>query len=126
MFLTIATLVTVVLSACEPNSTTEIPIQDSDLVETGGRLYADNCAECHGDDLRGTDKGPSHLSELYEPGHHGDGAFMVAVLAGSREHHWDFGAMPPVEGLTREQVDAIIAFVRERQRVEGFEAYRPP
>ncbi len=33
--------------------------------------------------------------------------------------------MPPVEGLGEDDVDAIIAFVHQRQREEGFEPYPP-
>jgi hypothetical protein len=33
--------------------------------------------------------------------------------------------MAPVEGLTLDDVTAIIAFVREQQRIEGFEPYPP-
>lgn len=99
--------------------------QDPELVVAGAELYAANCAECHGADLRGTDQGPSHLSEVYVPNHHSDGAFQLAVLVGSPQHHWDFGPMQPVEGLTEADVQAIIAFVRERQRTEGFEPYPP-
>jgi mono/diheme cytochrome c family protein len=103
----------------------EIPVQDPELVATGAKLYDANCAECHGTDLRGTDKGPSHLSEIYKPDHHADGAFFFAVQAGSRSHHWSFEDMPPVEGLTPEDVEAIVAFVREQQRLNGFEPYPP-
>lgn len=102
-----------------------MPERDPELVEAGATLYAANCAECHGEDLRGTAKGPSHLSEIYEPGHHSDEAFLVAVTTGVMPHHWNFGPMPPVEGLTEADVAAIIAFVREAQRVEGFESYPP-
>ena len=122
MALAVALLVT----ACgETTGDTGIPPQDPQLVEAGARLYAANCAECHGADLGGTDKGPSQLSIVYEPGHHPDEAFQLAVLRGSPAHHWDFGPMPPVPGLSPEEVEAIIAFVRERQRVEGFEPYPP-
>ena len=62
----------VIVSGCIAASETTIPVQDPDLAASGGQLYAANCAECHGADLRGTDKGPSHLSEVYEPGHHAD------------------------------------------------------
>lgn len=99
--------------------------RDPPTVETGAGLYELNCAVCHGGDLRGTTTGPSLLSEVYEPGHHGDGAFLVAVLQGSRAHHWQFGDMPPVPGLGVEDVEAIVAFVRDRQRTEGFEPYPP-
>jgi hypothetical protein len=31
--------------------------------------------------------------------------------------------MPPVEGLTVQDVEAIVAFVRQTQQTEGFEPY---
>lgn len=105
--------------------TAEIEPQDPEMVAAGAILYENNCAECHGSDLRGTEKGPSHLSSVYVPSHHGDGAFLIAVLNGSRQHHWDFGFMPPVEGLGETDVDAIVAFVRDQQRIQGFEPYPP-
>ncbi len=104
---------------------TEIQPQDPGLVAAGAVLYAASCAECHGTDLRGTDQGPSHLSVVYEPNHHADIAFLLAVRQGARSHHWGFGDMEPVPGLSDEDVQAIVAFVRETQRLEGFEPYPP-
>lgn len=118
----------VLLSSCGGGTTTpeaDIDPQDPQLVSAGAELYAASCAQCHGDDLRGTDSGPSHLSEVYVPSHHSDGAFLVAVRAGSPQHHWDFGPMEPVAGLSDADVEAIVAFVRDRQRTEGFEPYPP-
>lgn len=117
-------LTLVLVTACG-SSGLEVGASDPELVATGADLYAANCAQCHGAALRGTDQGPSFLSEVYEPGHHSDGAFLVAVMAGVAPHHWDFGPMPPVEGLTEPDVEAIVAFVRERQQSEGFEPYPP-
>ena len=111
------------VAGCVAGSDVIIEPQDPKLVEVGAELYAVRCAECHGVDLRGTDQGPSHLSIVYEPNHHADGAFLFAIEQGVRAHHWGLGDMPPVEGLTTEDVEAIIAFVRETQRVEGFESY---
>ncbi|HTN99366.1 MAG TPA: cytochrome c [Microthrixaceae bacterium] len=91
----------------------------------GATLYAQNCASCHGADLRGTDKGPSHLSQVYEPGHHPDDSFRAAIEQGVTAHHWGFGDMEPVAGLDSAEADAIIAYIRERQRAEGFEPYPP-
>lgn len=91
----------------------------------GAALYAESCASCHGTDLRGTDQGPSHLSQVYEPGHHSDDSFRAAIAQGSPAHHWEFGDMPPVTGLDDEEVDAIIAFIREQQDTQGFEPYPP-
>lgn len=125
-------LALLVLSACTAApDTVEVPDavrveeQDPELVELGEPLYQQHCAQCHGADLRGTDLGPSHLSIVYEPNHHGDAAFLAAVSRGSPAHHWDFGPMPPISGLNEEDVAAITAFVRERQRIEGFEPYPP-
>jgi len=91
----------------------------------GAALYEESCASCHGSDLRGTDRGPSHLSEVYEPGHHSDESFRSAIRNGSPAHHWTFGDMPPIEGLDDGEIDAIITFVRDRQETEGFEPYPP-
>ncbi len=110
-------------SGSDPGS--GIPPQDPETVARGGVLYEAQCASCHGSDLRGTDLGPSHLSIVYEPNHHADIAFFLAVSRGSRAHHWSFGNMEPVPGLTDEDVAAIVAFVREQQRIHGFEPYPP-
>ena len=118
-----------VVVACSDSEGTDggsgIPAQDADLVATGDELYQANCASCHGTDLRGTDQGPSHLSVVYEPGHHGDAAFLLATRNGVQQHHWRFGNMEPVPGLSDEDIAAIVAFVRENQRTQGFEPYPP-
>jgi mono/diheme cytochrome c family protein len=100
-----------------------IAVQDPDLVAAGEPLYQTSCASCHGIDLKGTDKGPSHLSVVYEPNHHGDIAFVLAAQNGVRAHHWPFGDMAPVPGLSDQDLDAIVAYVRENQRIMGFEPY---
>jgi mono/diheme cytochrome c family protein len=92
---------------------------------SGSDLYATNCASCHGADLRGTDQGPSHLSIVYEPGHHDDDSFRSAIERGTQQHHWPFGDMAQVEGLDDDEVNAIITFVRAEQELEGFEPYPP-
>lgn len=94
-------------------------------VSRGRELYTARCASCHGADLEGTDRGPSHLSKVYEPSHHGDFAFRAAVANGVRAHHWRFGDMPPVEGLSEADVKAIVAYIREEQERRGFEPYPP-
>jgi mono/diheme cytochrome c family protein len=124
----IATLALALVAGCSSDTDgadTGIPPQDPELVAAGAALYQASCATCHGSDLRGTDLGPSHLSKVYEPSHHADIAFLFAVQQGSQAHHWRFGDMPPVPGLTESDVAAIVAFVRETQRIEGFEPYPP-
>jgi mono/diheme cytochrome c family protein len=92
---------------------------------TGKAIYDSQCASCHGADLRGTARGPSHLSKVYEPGHHNDASFRSAITKGSRAHHWNFGDMPAIGGLSDDQMTAVIAYVREVQAREGFEPYPP-
>lgn len=99
-----------------PTSTAAAP-----AVPDGEAVYQQYCAECHGVDLRGTDKGPSQLSIIYEPNHHGDYAYRVAIREGTREHHWWFGDMPPVEGITDLEIEKVISFIRAEQQRLGFE-----
>jgi mono/diheme cytochrome c family protein len=87
----------------------------------GAELYQSNCASCHGGDLGGTDKGPSHLSIVYEPNHHGDDAFRSAIINGAQQHHWDFGDMAAIPGLDEDEIDDIIGYVRSEQQRQGFE-----
>ena len=91
----------------------------------GAALYQQSCGSCHGADLRGTDKGPSHLSQVYESGHHPDSSFRSAIANGTTAHHWDFGDMKPVSGLSGDEIDAIIAYIRGQQDKQGFEPYPP-
>lgn len=127
--LAVVALTVLVAAACGGDQGTggesEIPVQDPELVAAGADLYQANCSVCHGAELEGSATGPSLLSEVYVPSHHSDGSFQVAVAAGSPQHHWDFGPMPPVDGLSESDVAAITAFVREQQRVEGFQPYPP-
>lgn len=83
----------------------------------GKKLYEKNCASCHGMDLKGSDKGPPFLHPVYVPSHHGDASFQAAVQRGTRAHHWKFGDMPPVSGVTADEVAHITAYVRQQQRM---------
>lgn len=112
-----------VLGACSGASE---PATNGPTTGTGGGdvlagevLYQNNCASCHGVDLNGTDKGPPHLDIVYEPNHHADIAFQLAVERGVQPHHWDFGPMPPIEGLSPDEVEDIVAYVRAKQREVG-------
>ncbi len=99
--------------------TMQIPKPTSGLMPNpaaGKSLYGKHCASCHGTDLRGTDKGPPFLHRVYEPSHHGDVAFQLAVKNGVRAHHWKFGDMLPVPGVSPDSVAHITAFIRAEQR----------
>ncbi len=88
--------------------------------QVGKVAFEAKCAACHGANAVGqTDVAPPLVHKIYEPSHHADEAFQRAVSLGVRQHHWPFGIMPPVEGLTRGDVTLIIAYVRELQRANG-------
>ena len=84
-------------------------------LERGEAIYAANCAQCHGGDLGGSDRGPSLLDPVYGPDQLTDAAFVDAVRNGVDERLWDFGAMPGNGSYTDDQIAAILAFVRAEQ-----------
>lgn len=97
-----------------------VPAQFSEAATLGKTGFDAVCAACHG--TNGAGKlgfGPPLVHKIYEPSHHGDMAFYVAVQQGVRAHHWPFGNMPPQEGLTKADVTNIISYVRELQRANG-------
>jgi mono/diheme cytochrome c family protein len=98
-----------------PTSTQQVPAE----FKPGQGLYATHCAKCHGVDSRGTDTGPTFLSKTYTPYLHADIAFHLAVDRGVRAHHWRFGDMPKIQGVSREDVRAIVEYVRWLQREAG-------
>ena len=86
----------------------------------GAGVFGQYCAVCHGPNAGGIEgSGPPLIHKIYEPGHHGDLAFVRAAKQGVRAHHWKFGNMPPVEGITDAEVSAIIAYIRSVQRANG-------
>lgn len=85
----------------------------------GAALFDAHCSRCHGPEGTGSDHGPPLVHKVYEPSHHPDGAFHRAIRQGVRAHHWHFGDMPKVGGLTDAEVAAVIAYVRARQRAAG-------
>jgi mono/diheme cytochrome c family protein len=86
---------------------------------TGEAKFSANCARCHGQGATGTAQGPSLVHKIYEPNHHGDAAFQRAAANGVRAHHWQFGDMPKIEGVTPADMDQIIKYVRWLQRQAG-------
>lgn len=98
----------------------ELPDELSKVAQIGKLAFQSNCLACHGENAVGQ-KGvaPPLIHKIYEPSHHGDESFQRAVAVGVRAHHWKFGNMPAVEGLTRGDVKAIIAYVRELQEANG-------
>lgn len=99
-----------------------VPASLSETEAMGERAFATLCAACHGTSAAGRDGvAPPLVHRIYHPGHHSDEAFHIAVQNGVRAHHWRFGNMPPIEGVTRAEVNTIIAYVRALQRANGIE-----
>ena len=97
-----------------------VPETLSAAAQSGKRLFDANCVSCHGPNAVGQQElGPPLVHIIYEPGHHGDESFQRAVALGVRAHHWRFGNMAPVEGLSRGDVALITAYIRELQRANG-------
>ncbi|MDE0189108.1 MAG: cytochrome c [bacterium] len=89
------------------------PLSETALL--GAEHFIAHCTECHGANAGGTSEGPPLVHIYYEPGHHADISFHIAVRQGTRQHHWEFGDMDPVPGLSDEEVNEIICYVRELQ-----------
>jgi len=97
-----------------------LPESLSQNAQIGQLGFEAKCAACHGLNAAGQDGvAPPLVHIIYEPSHHGDEAFQRAAAMGVRGHHWPFGDMPAVEGVTRGDVTMIIAYIRELQRANG-------
>ena len=101
--------------ATPPQTSQSVPAK----YQQGETAFHTHCARCHGQQALGTDQGPPLVHKIYEPSHHGDGAFYRAAANGVRAHHWNFGNMPKVEGVTKEEVGQIVQYVRWLQRQAG-------
>ena len=91
----------------------------AEMARAGETLFNRNCSTCHGLGAVGTNQGPPLLDRVYHPGHHPDASFRNAVRNGVQSHHWNFGDMLPVPGVSAEEVEEIICYVRQTQRDSG-------
>ena len=103
--------------------TVRVP-QLSAAAENGKQAFDANCAQCHGQNASGTDKGPPLVHDIYNPGHHGDQSFVMAAKQGVQRHHWPYGDMPAQPQVTEDQITAIVRYVRELQVANGI-TYKP-
>ena len=98
----------------------DLPDELSANAQVGKTKFEAACASCHGVNAAGQEGvAPPLVHIIYEPSHHGDEAFQRAVAVGVRQHHWPFGDMQQVEGLTRGDVELITGYIRELQRANG-------
>lgn len=111
---------TIESSTGSPLVSVTLPASFSAQAKLGEQAFNAVCAECHGENAVGKEGiGPPLVHKIYEPSHHGDASFHLAVERGVRAHHWPYGNMPAQEGLTRGDVIGIVAYVRELQRANG-------
>lgn len=88
--------------------------------QLGQSAYQQFCAACHGANGAGQEGvAPPLVHRIYEPSHHGDQAFFIAAQNGVRAHHWPFGNMPPVDGVSDQDLTNIVDYVRSLQRANG-------
>ena len=103
-----------------PIAEVAIPAELWPDAQIGKRAFEAKCATCHGANAAGQNGiAPPLVHKIYEPNHHSDMAFVTAAKNGVQSHHWDFGNMPPVQGLTDADVSYIARYVRELQRENG-------
>ena len=104
----------------DPIVEVKLPSIFSDNAQIGKVVFETKCAVCHGANAAGQNGvAPPLVHKIYEPSHHGDEAFWIAAQRGVRAHHWRFGNMPAIEGVTRADVMMVAAYVRELQRENG-------
>lgn len=97
-----------------------VPAELSSNAQIGKRVFDAKCAACHGANAAGQNGiAPPLVHKTYEPGHHSDMAFVMAAKNGVQAHHWKFGNMPPVEGLTDADVKMVARYIRELQSENG-------
>ena len=97
-----------------------LPSELSTNAQMGKNAFDVKCAECHGENAAGQNGvAPPLVHKIYEPNHHSDMAFVLAAKNGVRSHHWKFGNMPPVKGLTDGEVKLIAQYIRELQKENG-------
>ena len=88
-------------------------------VQAGEKLFNTNCSACHGVGAVGTNQGPPLIDRTYYPGHHNDFSIRNAIKNGVRAHHWNFGNMLPVPGVTEDDAEKIICYIRDTQLANG-------
>ena len=103
-----------------------LPTLDSDEISLGQEVYAENCAECHGENLEGEadwkkqNEDNSFRSPPHDVGghtwHHGDKVLIESIaLGGARlpDNIGGFSNMPAFEDtLTEEEIAATLTYIK--------------
>lgn len=103
----------------EPTVTVIVPVLGP-AEQAGETAFNRFCIECHGKNAGGREGfGPPLVHEVYEPGHHADISFLYAPKVGVKAHHWDFGNMPTVPGISDDETALVLKYVRTLQAANG-------
>jgi len=104
-------------------SMVEVIVPDLGSAERGGEAAFNKfCAECHGRNAGGREGfGPPLVHEIYRSDHHADISFLYAPIVGVKAHHWDFGNMPSIPGISDQETALVLKYVRTLQAANGIE-----
>ena len=92
----------------------------SNSAQRGQVAYEAHCASCHGENAAGSEGfGPPLVHLTYESAKHGNVSFLYAVKTGVKAHHWQFGDMPPINGVTEEDIALMVIYIRALQAANG-------
>ena len=93
----------------------------STVAQVGQRSFFNKCAQYHGVEAKGTDKGRPLIDKINRANHNGNTAFLLAIDRGTQQHHRNFGDVVPQPKVRRMEAETIIKFVHEVQRAKGIE-----
>jgi len=109
---------------------------DTQAVVAGKKLFAANCAVCHGDEGQGTqDVAPSLLDDVFlgEKGDLPDGAYFAIINGGSDAKPIAGRKGDPGGGMTafggqlkKEEIWSIISWLRNQKAHEAAEGHEDP
>lgn len=86
----------------------------SQIAISGQRIFRTECADCHGDDASGTQRGPDLLSPAGTPARGNEKRmFHHAVANGVPQQNWAMGDMPAFPRLSFNQIERLERYVRE-------------
>lgn len=113
-FALLVTLMSVGIQAGEQNAP-KVPF----VYSQGYSKFQQFCSACHGKWGDGSKQGPPLMHPFYVPSHHSDASFYRAALHGVKAHHWNFGDMPRISGVTEKDMNAVVPYIRWLQRERG-------
>ena len=82
-------------------------------------MFNTNCASCHGINAANGMGGLPLIHDIYNPGHHANGAFINVIRNGVHQHHWQFGEMPSQRHIVFGDMVFLVKFIREVQQQNG-------